>query len=140
MRQSIGLVTVLVGDYDQGLAFYHGRLGFTLVEDRTLPDGKRWVVVRPPGASGAGLLLPRAADADQRAGIGRQACGRVFLFLDTDDFTRDHKAFMAAGVRFREPPRQETYGTVAVFEDGFGNLWDLIERRDPNAQLGVQAP
>lgn len=140
MRQAIGLVTVLVGDYDEALAFYRGRLGFTLVEDSPLPDGKRWVVVRPPGTSGTGLLLAQAADEGQRAGIGRQAHGRVFLFLETDDFARDHRAFEAAGVLFHGAPRYEPYGIVAVFKYGFGNLWDLIERRDSVSQLGVQAP
>ena len=140
MRQTIGLVTVLVGDYDEAIGFYCGRLGFTLAEDNPLPDGKRWLVVRPPGSEGTGLLLARASDEDQRVGIGRQSRGRVFLFLETDDFARDYAAFTAAGIRFREAPRHETYGTVAVFEDGMGNLWDLIERRDGDRQLGVQAP
>lgn len=141
MHQTIALVTLLVGDYEEALAFYCGRLGFTLVEDSPLPDGKRWIVVRPPGTNGTGLLLALAADEVQRAGIGQQGRGRVFLFLKTDDFARDHAAFKAAGVRFREAPRHEPYGAVAVFEDGYGNLWDLIEpRRETDPQPGVQAP
>ena len=129
MRQRIALVSLLVPDYDAGIAFYCGRLGFTLVEDKALGGGKRWVVVRPPGASESGLLLALADGARQQAAIGNQTGGRVGFFLHTDDFGRDHAAFLAAGVRFREAPRHEPYGTVAVFEDAFGNLWDLIEPR-----------
>ncbi len=125
--QRLSLVTVLVPDYDAALAFYVGALGFRLAEDRAMPDGKRWVVVEPRGPGGAGLLLARAADAAQRAAVGRQAGERVFLFLQTDDFARDHAAFRTRGVAFREEPRDEDYGRVAVFTDGFGNLWDLIE-------------
>ena len=129
MRQRIALVSLLVPDYDAGIAFYCGRLGFTLIEDKALGDGKRWVVVRPPGAGESGLLLALADGARQQAAIGNQTGGRVGFFLHTDDFGRDHAAFLAAGVRFREAPRHEPYGTVAVFEDAFGNLWDLIEPR-----------
>lgn len=122
-------IALLVPDYDEAIAFYVGRLGFTLVEDTVLTPAKRWVVVRPPGApeEGAALLLARAADPDQAGAIGHQAGGRVFLFLHTDDFARDHAAFVAAGVRFLEEPRRELYGTVAVFADPYGNRWDLIE-------------
>ena len=123
-------VTVLVRDYDEALAFYVGVLGLELVEDTPLEPEKRWVVVRAPGPDGAvggELLLARAATPDQAARVGDQAGGRVFLFLETDDFGRDHAALIGRGVRFLEPPREESYGTVAVFEDLYGNRWDLIE-------------
>ena len=129
-------ITLLVRDYDEALAFYTGALGFTLVEDAPIPEqDKRWVVIRPPGApeSATGLLLARAATPEQHAAIGNQAGGRVFLFLATQDFDRDHAAFTAAGVRFLEAPRAEPYGKVAVFEDLYGNRWDLIERGKPQA-------
>ncbi len=125
-------IALIVRDYDEALAFYVGQLGFTLVEDSAVPEqGKRWVVVRPPGAEAGAtsILLARAGSPEQVAAIGNQAGGRVFLFLATDDFARDHAAFTAAGVRFLEPPRHEPYGIVAVFEDLYGNRWDLIERQ-----------
>ncbi|MGE0237542.1 MAG: VOC family protein [Parvibaculaceae bacterium] len=128
MPQQLSLVTLLVDDYDQAIAFYVGKLGFRLSEDRPLPAEKRWVVVTPP-AGGTGLLLAKAANGRQVAAVGNQAGGRVFLFLDTDDFKRDHAAFAARGVRFVEEPREEPYGTVAVFEDLYGTRWDLIERK-----------
>ena len=131
MPQHFGLVTLLVRDYDEALAFYVGKLGFDLVEDRPLEGEKRWVVVAPPGSREAGLLLARAATPAQAARVGDQAGGRVFLFLETDDFRRDHDALRAKGVVFREAPREEAYGTVAVFEDLYGNAWDLLQRRDP---------
>ncbi len=126
MRQSLALTALLVPDYDAGLAFYVGVLGFDLVEDRALSPDKRWVVVRPKGSAG-GLLLAKAADARQAARIGDQTGGRVFLFLETDDFARDHAAMLARGVPFEEAPRREPYGTVAVFRDPFGNRCDLIQ-------------
>jgi len=126
MRRFLSAVTLLVPDYDAGMEFYVGVLGFALVEDADLGAGKRFVRVRPPGAETA-LLLARAADESQRAAIGRQSGGRVFLFLETDDFARDHAAMTARGVRFLEAPRREAYGTVAKFEDPFGNRWDLIQ-------------
>ena len=128
-------VALLVRDYDEAIAFYCGKLGFTLVEDTPLTSTKRWVVVRPtptPGTApdhAAALLLARAARPEQERAIGDQAGGRVFLFLHTDDVARDHAAFTAAGVRFLEEPRHESYGTVAVFADLYGNRWDLIEPR-----------
>ena len=128
MPCTLSLVALLVGDYDEAIAFYVGALGFVLHEDRPLGGDKRWVVVAPPGGGG-GLLLARAADDRQRQAVGDQAGGRVFLFLETDDFARDHAAFRARGVRFVEAPRREPYGTVAVFEDLYGNRWDLIEPR-----------
>ena len=131
MTGRLGLVTLVVDDYDESIAFFVDRLGFALREDRTLEGGKRWVVVVPAGG-GTGLLLARAANDEQRRAIGHQAGGRVFLFLETADFAATHAAFLAAGVRFAEPPRQESYGRVAVFEDLYGNRWDLIEPASPD--------
>jgi catechol 2,3-dioxygenase-like lactoylglutathione lyase family enzyme len=121
----LALTALLVRDYDEAIGFYAGKLGFELVEDAAQGGGKRWVVVRPRGSE-AGLLLARAV-GDQAGRVGDQAGGRVFLFLQTDDFARDHAAFQAAGVRFLEAPRCEPYGMVAVFEDLYGNRWDLIQ-------------
>jgi catechol 2,3-dioxygenase-like lactoylglutathione lyase family enzyme len=130
MRQSLGLVSLVVRDYDEALAFFVAKLGFELVEDSFVPaQAKRWVVVSPRGNSGARLLLARASDAAQESRIGNQTGGRVFLFLYTDDFWRDHAAYTAAGVEFVRPPREEPYGIVAVFRDLFGNWWDLVEPR-----------
>lgn len=125
MTQRLALTALLVRDYDEALAFYVGKVGFELIEDIDMGAGKRWVVVRPPG-SDAGLLLARAV-GDQTARVGDQAGGRVFLFLETDDFDCDHARMAAAGVRFLEDPRREPYGTVAVFEDLYGTRWDLIQ-------------
>jgi len=129
MQQTIGAVTVLVSEYDEAIAWYTGMLGFVLCEDTPLPDGKRWVRVAPPGTVGASLLLAQAATGAQRTRIGDQTGGRVALFLHTDDFTRDYESMAARGVRFVEPPRDEPYGTVAVFTDLYGNRWDLLELR-----------
>lgn len=127
MTRTLGMVTLVVRDYDEALAFYVGTLGFRLVEDTPVPEqGKRWVVVAPDDTSGGRLLLARAADAAQRAVIGRQAAGRVFLFLHTDDVERDHRAYAERGVVFVRPPADMPYGRVAVFEDLYGNRWDLI--------------
>ena len=122
----LGAVSLLVRDYDEALAFYVGALGFEAVEDTDLGGGKRWVTVRPKGGETA-LLLAKATTSEQQARVGDQAGGRVWLFLETDDFARDHAAWTAAGVVFREAPRHEPYGVVAVFEDLYGNAWDLIE-------------
>jgi len=130
MLQRLALTALLVDDYDEAIAFYVGRLGFDLRFDTALTPEKRWVVVAPPGSNG-GLLLARAADDRQRRAIGDQAGGRVFLFLETDDFWRDHDELRRRGVRFVETPRREPYGTVAVFEDPYGNRWDLIQSADP---------
>ncbi len=119
-------VTLVVPDYDEGIAFFVGKLGFELVEDTPRGDGKRWVLVAPTGGE-ARLLLAEGRGEHQRAAIGNQTGGRVGFFLETDDFARDHAAFLARGVEFTETPRREAYGTVAVFRDDFGNLWDLIE-------------
>lgn len=130
MKQSFGLVSFVVRDYDEALAFFVGKLGFTLVEDTFVPEqSKRWVVVAPPGAEECKLLLARASDDAQRARIGTQTGGRVFLFLHTDDFWRDYERFKENGVEFVRPPKEEAYGTVAVFKDLYGNLWDLLEPR-----------
>ncbi len=128
MPRRVALISLLVRDYDDAIAFYVGKLGFDLVEDTPLGPDKRWAVVAPRGG-GAHLLLARAVDEAQAARVGDQTGGRVFLFLETDDFQRDHAAMIAKGVRFLEAPREEAYGTVAVFEDLYGNRWDLIERR-----------
>lgn len=128
MAQALGLVSLVVRDYEEALAFYVGVLGFELVEDTPVPEqSKRWVVVRPPGARQGGLLLARAANAEQERAIGNQTGGRVFLFLYTDDFERDFTAYSSKGVEFVRPPKAMPYGTVAVFRDPYGNLWDLVQ-------------
>ncbi|MFC9592461.1 VOC family protein [Streptomyces sp. NPDC056944] len=130
---SIALVTLVVRDYDEAIAFYTDALGFDLVEDTDRGDGSRWVVVRPRGAAGvgglgnAGLLLARAKNEEQEASVGNQTGGRVGFFLNTEDFARDHERMAAAGVKFLEEPRHEPYGSVAVFEDLYGNRWDLLQ-------------
>lgn len=139
MNPRIGYVSVLVRDYDEAISFYTAVLGFELVEDTVLSPAKRWVLVAPPGASDCALLLALAHGPEQEAAVGRQAGGRVFLFLHTDDFWRDYRTFSARGVRFMETPRTEPYGIVAVFEDLYGNRWDLLQltktstRRDEKA-------
>ena len=128
MPQHLGLVSIVVRDYDEAIAFYVATLGFLLVEDTHLPEpGKRWVVVSPPGATESRLLLARATNDPQKAHVGNQTGGRVFLFLYTDDFWRDFHAYTNRGVVFVREPRTEAYGTVAVFQDLHGNLWDLIQ-------------
>lgn len=127
MSQRLSLTAILVDDYDRAIAFYVGKLGFELRQDTQLSAEKRWVIVAPQG-SGSGLLLARAADERQSRAIGDQSGGRVFLFLETDDFARDYRAYAGQGVRFLESPRHEAYGIVAVFEDLYGNRWDLIQR------------
>jgi catechol 2,3-dioxygenase-like lactoylglutathione lyase family enzyme len=125
--QHLAAVALLVRDYDEALAFYAGVLGFRVVEDTEMGRGKRWVVVAPPGAAETRLVLAKAANAEQESRIGNQTGGRVFLFLHTDDFGRDYERYRANGVRFIEEPRDEAYGTVVVFEDLYGNRWDLVE-------------
>jgi len=130
MKQSIGQVALVVREYDEALDFYVGALGFTLVEDTYIPEqDKRWVVVAPPGASASCLLLARASGEEQASRIGNQTGGRVFLFLYTDDFWRDFHAYKAKGIVFVREPQEERYGTVAVFKDLYGNLWDLLQRK-----------
>ncbi|WP_332765741.1 VOC family protein [Phenylobacterium sp.] len=126
MSQQISLTALVVADYDEAIAFYVEKLGFALTSDVPQGDGKRWVVVTPPG-SACGLLLARAVTDAQAARIGDQTGGRVGLFLSTDDFARDHAAMTAAGVVFLEAPRREPYATVAVFQDLYGNRWDLLQ-------------
>jgi catechol 2,3-dioxygenase-like lactoylglutathione lyase family enzyme len=131
-RQSLGLVSLVVRDYDEALAFYVGTLGFTLIEDTFIPEqNKRWVVVAPPRSNGCQLLLARAVGEEQTSRVGNQTGGRVFLFLYTDDFARDHAAYRAKGVEFVRGPKREPYGTVAVFRDLYGNLWDLLQPNSP---------
>jgi catechol 2,3-dioxygenase-like lactoylglutathione lyase family enzyme len=126
MNRTIASLALLVADYDDAISFYVGKLGFLLIEDTPLGDDKRWVRVGP-ATGGTALLLARADGPQQAAHIGDQTGGRVFLFLETDDFARDHALFLSRGVRFLEEPRLEAYGSVAVFEDLYGNRWDLIE-------------
>ncbi len=134
MTQTLGYVALVVRDYDEALAFFTQSLGFTVVEDSVAKDRtgneKRWVLVRPPGSHGTSLLLARASTPEESNCIGNQTGGRVFLFLHTDDFWRDYREMQARGVKFIEEPRQETYGTVAVFEDLYGNKWDLLELKN----------
>lgn len=127
-ERHIGNIALVVRDYDEAIDFYTRALSFTLLEDTDLGAGKRWVQVAPPGGQ-TRLLLARAANEEQRACIGRQAGGRVFLFLETRDFWGDYRHMREQGVHFREAPREEPYGTVAVFEDCCGNPWDLLQRR-----------
>lgn len=129
VRRRIGYVTVVVRDYDEAIRFYVDILGFDLVEDMPLGAGKRWVLVTPGGEGQTCLLLARAATPEQEARIGDQAGGRVFLFLHTSDFAADYARLRAAGVTFQEKPRHEPYGTVAIFEDLYGNRWDLLQLR-----------
>lgn len=131
MKQHLALVALVVADYDEAIAWYTQKLGFVLVEDTPQAPGKRWVVVRPPGGSGTGFLLAQAANERQKAAVGNQTGGRVFLFLHTDDFERDYAAYKARGVAFVEEPRREAYGNVVVFTDLYGNRWDLIQPRRP---------
>ena len=127
MKQNISAVTLLVPGYDEAIAYYVGKLGFELVEDTALSATRRWVIVAPPRYSETGLLLAQADSPEQRAAIGNQSGGRVFLILKTDDFDRDYARFQKAGIEFLEEPRREAYGKVVVFRDAFGNKWDLIE-------------
>ncbi len=128
LKQSLGLVTLVVRDYDEAMHFFVGKLGFRLVEDTFVPEqSKRWVVVSPPGVSECQLLLARASTPEQHTCIGSQTGGRVFLFLHTDDFWRDYESYKTKGVEFVREPKQEPYGTVAVFRDLYGNMWDLLQ-------------
>ena len=127
MKQHIAALALLVPGYDEAIAYYVGKLGFELCEDTALSATRRWVIVAPPGHSETGLLLAQADSPEQRAAIGNQSGGRVFLILKTDDFDRDYARFKKAGIEFLEEPRREAYGKVVVFRDAFGNKWDLIE-------------
>ena len=128
MKQSIIHIALVVRDYDEAIAFYTGKLHFTLVEDTYQPEqDKRWVVVSPPGSAGTTLLLAKASKPEQESFIGNQTGGRVFLFLNTDDFWRDYNEMVAKGIKFIREPKEASYGMVAVFEDLYGNLWDLLQ-------------
>jgi len=130
MRQELVHIALVVRDYDEALDFYVGKLGFELIEDTYQAEqDKRWVVVAPPGSSGATILLARASKPEQEPFVGDQAGGRVFLFLNTDDFRRDYDAMVAKGIEFVREPKEAEYGTVAVFKDLYGNLWDLLQLR-----------
>ncbi|MCQ8183895.1 VOC family protein [Parvularcula maris] len=127
--QYLSNIALVVRDYDEAIAYYTGKLGFELLEDTRLSATKRWVRVAPPGGAQTALLLAKASSPEQEEAIGRQTGGRVFLFLETDDFERDYRRYHEAGVAFVEKPRGEEYGRVVVFEDLYGNRWDLIGRR-----------
>ncbi len=128
MKQSLIHIALVVKDYDEAIDFYTQKLKFELVEDTSQPEqDKRWVVVSPPGSNGAAILLAKASKTEQEAFIGNQSGGRVFLFLSTDDFWRDYNRMKAEGIKFVREPKEQDYGTVAVFEDLYGNLWDLLE-------------
>jgi catechol 2,3-dioxygenase-like lactoylglutathione lyase family enzyme len=130
MKQSIGQLSLVVREYDEAIDFYVETLGFTLVEDTYFPEqDKRWVVVAPPGSTESRLLLARASNQEQASRIGNQTGGRVFLFLFTDDFWRDFESYKAKGVIFVRQPKEEPHGTVGVFQDLYGNLWDLLQSR-----------
>lgn len=129
MAQDIAAVALVVRDYDEAIGYFTGVLGFSLLEDVSMGAGKRWVRVAPPGSASPCLLLARAANEAQERCIGQQAGGRVFLFLHTTDFWGDYQRLSALGVRFTEQPREESYGTVAVFEDLYGNRWDLVQNK-----------
>ena len=131
MKQKIAHIALVVQDYDEAIAFYTQTLNFRLIEDTKIDAEKRWVVVAPPGAEECSLLLAKAANEEQGKSVGNQSGGRVFLFLFTDDFWRDYNAMLKKEVKFVREPKEESYGTVAVFEDLYGNLWDLLE---PNTQ------
>ncbi|MCE6988622.1 VOC family protein [Dyadobacter sp. CY323] len=130
MKRHISLISLLVDDYDEAIAFYVHKLGFVLLEDTVLSETKRWVRIAPSGAAECCLLLAKASTEEQRACIGHQTGGRVFLFLNTDDFWRDYQNLVANGVQIIRQPSEENYGTVAVFADLYGNLWDLIETKN----------
>ena len=137
MKQSIVHVALVVRDYDEAIEFYTKKLHFTLVEDTYQPEqDKRWVVVAPPGSNGTTLLLAKAAKPEEEPFVGNQSGGRVFLFLNTDDFWRDYNEMVSRGIEFVRQPKKESYGMVAVFADLYGNLWDLLELNDDPASSG----
>ena len=127
MKQRLAQITIVVNDYEEAIEFYTKRLHFDLIEDTPLSETKRWVLIRPKGSLECCLLLAKAANQDQKSRVGNQTGGRVFLFLHTDNFLRDYTDLLQKGVRFVRPPKEESYGTVAVFENLYGNLWDLIQ-------------
>jgi catechol 2,3-dioxygenase-like lactoylglutathione lyase family enzyme len=137
VKQSIIHIALVVRDYDEAIAFYTEKLHFTLVEDTYQPEqDKRWVVVAPPNSEGATLLLAKASKPEQEPFVGNQTGGRVFLFLNTDDFWRDYNEMVSKGIQFIRPPKEETYGLVAVFEDLYGNLWDLLQINANHPRFG----
>lgn len=127
MQQSLSLIALVVANYDEAINWYTQKLRFTLVEDTVMSETKRWVVVAPPGSTGCNILLAQAANTEQQSRVGNQTGGRVFLFLHTDDFWRDYNHMTAQGVEFVRQPVEEAWGTVAVFKDLYGNLWDFIQ-------------
>lgn len=138
MQQSIVHIALVVREYDEAIEFYTKKLHFTLIEDTYQPEqDKRWVVVAPPGSRGTTLLLARASKAEQEPFVGNQTGGRVFLFLNSDDFWRDYNDMVSKGIRFIRPPKKENYGMVAVFEDLYGNQWDLLEL-NPNHPISIR--
>lgn len=130
MSQTLAHIALVVNEYDEAIEFYCEKLNFKLLEDTRMSETKRWVVVAPPGPAGCSLILAKAANGEQRSRVGNQTGGRVFLFLHTNNFWEDYNRMKSKGVRFTEEPRTEVYGTVVVFEDLYGNLWDLIEKKD----------
>ena len=130
MKQELSHIALVITDYDEAIDFYTQQLNFTLIEDSVLSETKRWVVISPPGSTGCQLLLAKATTAEQLSRVGNQAGGRVFLFLHTDDFNRDYKTMLEKGIVFVREPVIEPYGTVAVFKDLYGNLWDLIQPKN----------
>lgn len=134
MQQNLSHIAIVVEDYDEAIAFYTQKLHFTLLEDTPLSDTKRWVLVRPNGSNGCSLLLAKGVNAEQKSRIGNQTGGRVFLFLHTDDFNRDYQNLINNNIKIVREPSLEEYGTVAVFEDLYGNLWDLIEPKKTEAK------
>jgi len=139
MMQTLGHVALVVRDYDEALAFFTGTLNLQVIEDTRLSENKRWVLIAPPGSQGTSLLLARAATPEQVSRIGNQTGGRVFLFLHTDDFWRDYREMIARKVKFTRPPSEESYGMVAVFEDLYGNQWDLLQLKRGHV-LGTLQP
>ncbi|MBS1736212.1 MAG: VOC family protein [Bacteroidetes bacterium] len=135
MKQSIAHIALVVRDYDEAIQFYTEKLGFVVIEDTKLTEEKRWVMIAPPGAKETCLLLAKAANERQAASVGNQSGGRVFLFLFTDDFWRDYNNMLEKGINFVRPPKDEVYGKVAVFEDLYGNLWDLLQPNENNKGL-----
>lgn len=138
MNQTLGYVALVVRDYDEALEFFTRTLNFRVVEDTRLSEHKRWILIAPPGSQGTSLLLAKAATPEQSARIGNQTGGRVFLFLHTDDFWRDYNEMIARKIKFTRPPSVEPYGTVAVFEDLYGNLWDLLQLKAGGAHPALQ--
>jgi len=138
MKQRIAHIALVVNDYDEAIKFYTEKLDFKLIEDTKQSETKRWVIVAPPGAEECCLLLAKAANDKQKASVGNQTGGRVFLFLFTDDFQRDYNKMLGRGINFVRPPKVEEYGTVAVFEDLYGNLWDLIQPDDKMKAVQLQ--